>query len=154
MVVLYAPASRPAVADSGAPPLGADAAVSEVRDPWNHWVFRVGAGGSLSAEQQQQFANANGSLSVSRVTEAWKIGIRLRGSYFESQFEINDTTTIESVTEFYGAEGLLVRSVGNHWGVGLQQDTESSTFSNYDLAFRLGPAVEYNIFPYSQSTRR
>ncbi len=150
VAVLYSPA----VTDSGAPPPGAEAAGSEASDPWNNWVFRVGAGGSFSAEQQQQFANANGSLSISRVTEAWKIGIRLRGNYFESQFEINDTTTIESVTEAYGVEGLLVRSVGDHWGVGLQQETEQSTFFNYDLALRIGPAVEYNIFPYSQSTRR
>lgn len=154
LVVLYNPAPRRAVTDSATPPLGAGEAERRVSDPWNHWVFRVGAGGSLSAEQQQQFANANGDLSVSRVTDSWKIGIRLRGNYFESQFEINDTTTIESVTESYGADALLVRSVGDHWGVGVQQDAESSTFSNYDLAFRVGPAVEYNIFPYSQSTRR
>jgi hypothetical protein len=154
LAVLYSPPALPAGADSAAAPSGASAAGREVSDPWNNWVFRVGAGGSFSAEQQQQFANAYGSLSISRVTEAWKISLRLRGNYFESQFEINDTTTIESVTEAYGVEGLLVRSVGDHWGVGLQQETESSTFFNYDLALRVGPAVEYNIFPYSQSTRR
>lgn len=74
MVVLWAPAARPVVADSGAPPADAEVTGSEVSDPWNSWVFRVGGGGSLSAEQQQQFANAYGSLSISRVTEAWKLG--------------------------------------------------------------------------------
>ena len=139
-MVLYSRAARPAVTDSGAPPPGTGVAAGEVSDPWNHWVFRVDAGGSLSAEQQQQFANAAGNLSVSRVTDAWKIGIRLRGAYFESQFEIDDTTTITSITETYGAEGLLVRSVGSHWGVGLQQTAESSTFPT--TTWRFGSAQQ------------
>jgi hypothetical protein len=29
-----------------------------------------------------------------------------------------------------------------------------STFRNHDLAIEIGPALEYNIFPYEESTRR
>jgi hypothetical protein len=31
---------------------------------------------------------------------------------------------------------------------------ERSTFRNYDLALRLTPAIEFNVFPYEESTRR
>ena len=30
----------------------------------------------------------------------------------------------------------------------------TSTFLNQDLSIRLAPAFEYNVFPYSDSTRR
>lgn len=154
VMVSYSPSELPALTDSGVPLPDAASAESEARDPWNHWVFRIGGSGSLSSEQQQEFKNVAGSFSVSRVTDAWKIGLELRGNYFQSDFEIDDTTSVRSVTESYRAKALLVRSLGDHWGLGLQQTTESSTFFNYDLALRVGPAVEYNIFPYNQSTRR
>ena len=30
----------------------------------------------------------------------------------------------------------------------------SSTFSNYDIRYSFAPAIEYNVFPYSESSRR
>ena len=135
-------------------PAQAGLTTSAVSDPWNFWTFRTSVSGSMRAEQRQRAVSAWGSLSASRTTETWKIALRLRGNYSESQFDIDDTTTVTSTREFYGAEGLLVRSVGDHWGVGLQQSARSSSFANIDLGLRLGPAVEYNIFPYSESTRR
>jgi len=41
-----------------------------------------------------------------------------------------------------------------HLSVGATTRLESSVYSNYDYAFRFAPAIEYNIFPYSESSRR
>ena len=47
-----------------------------------------------------------------------------------------------------------MRSLGPHWSVGLTGTVNHSTFGNLDLSLSLGPAIEYDIFPYAQSTRR
>jgi hypothetical protein len=154
LLVLYSPPDAAAPPDSGDAQLGVALLPPEVSDPWNFWVFRFGMGGSLGGEARQRFGSANGRFTASRVTDAWKLSLRLRGSYNESQFDIDSTNTVTSTIEEYTAEGLLVRSAGDHWGIGFLPTAEHSSFSNYDLALRLAPAVEYNIFPYTQSTRR
>jgi len=50
--------------------------------------------------------------------------------------------------------GDAVKSLGEHWAAGMSGDLFRSIFSNYDMGYQIGPALEYNIFPYSQSTRR
>ena len=49
---------------------------------------------------------------------------------------------------------LVVRSAGPHWGVGGRASVTSSTFSNLDRRINIQPAIEYNIFPYADSSRR
>jgi hypothetical protein len=88
------------------------------------------------------------------VTEEMKFGLDLSGQYSESRFETTDTTTVTSVTETYLAELLFVASLGSHWGVGIRGTAERSTYRNYDLVLRFAPAVEFNVFPYEESTRR
>ena len=47
-----------------------------------------------------------------------------------------------------------VKSLGRHWAVGYSTSANTSTFNNLDLSVSSGPAIEYNVFPYSESTRR
>ena len=47
-----------------------------------------------------------------------------------------------------------MKSLTQHWSAGLVGTTRSSTFLNYDLNARVAPGLEYDFFPYSQSTRR
>jgi len=48
----------------------------------------------------------------------------------------------------------VVRSLSPHWSGGLRGSVRQATFSNQDLAVLLAPVVEFDVFPYSQSTRR
>ena len=43
---------------------------------------------------------------------------------------------------------------GQRWSAGQRGSWTSSTFLNQKRAIRFAPAVEYNFFPYSKSTRR
>ena len=128
--------------------------VSAEDDPWNRWVFRSSVSGSFSAEDRSDFVSLSLGQSASRVTEAMKLGIEVTGQYDESNFDVSDTETVTSVTRSFRAEALYVASLGSHWGAGLRASAEHSTFRNFDLALRLAPAVEYNVFPYEESTRR
>jgi hypothetical protein len=131
-----------------------DPAVVEPEDPWNRWSFRVGVNGFLNGESQQEFINSSGNLQASRVTDLWKIRITGRGSFSRSEFHLDETTTFTSRQESYGVTGYTARSVGARWGVGGIASWNRSTFSNYDASVRIAPAVEYNVFPYDESTHR
>src|SRR5690606_7971347 len=61
---------------------------------------------------------------------------------------------IENVQRDHEAELLVVRSISNHWSVGGTGRVDHSTFANRDFGVRVAPAIEFNFFPYSQSTRR
>jgi hypothetical protein len=124
------------------------------RDPWNLWVFTMGVEGSLEGEAQQSNYSFDGSIGASRVAENHKIGIELQGEYDYEKFELDDTTTITSSSEDYSAELVTVWSLTEHWSVGGRAGARRSTFVNTDLALTAGPAIEYDLFPYRESTRR
>ena len=135
---------------------GARGPGAQGRDRWDFWVFRVGLDGSLSGESRQASRDMSMDLSVNRTTERWKIDVGLDGNYDDERFEIEeeDTTTLTSVRRSYSLEVLVAKSLGAHLSAGLWGNLESSTFGNQQLAWTLAPAVEYNVFPYSESTRR
>jgi len=123
-------------------------------DPWDFWTFRLNASGFYFAQERQSFLFGNSGVSANRVTDGSRLEFSVGQNYSENNFEINDSTTFTSVTRGYNASALVVRSAGRHWGFGGQIAAAHSTFSNEDLSFRVAPAVEYNIYPYDESTRR
>ena len=129
-------------------------AVTPGNDPWNLWVFSVSAGGSARAQSRTSSTSVNGSLSANRTSENWKFRWGARANYREEDFEFSDGSTTSSLRRTSGTDVLVVRSVGPHWGVGGRASVTASTFSNQDLRVNIQPAVEYNIFPYAESSRR
>jgi len=123
-------------------------------DPWNYWVFRTRANGYFNGESSQRFSNLDGSFSADRLTKAWKLNNSVNLSYSESKFTFSDGTEFASYSRSNGLSHLAVKSVSDHWSAGERISTSSSTYQNMERSFRFAPAVEYNIFPYSQSTRK
>jgi hypothetical protein len=147
-----APLMRISLDRSAASSNGTD--IGPVSDPWNFWVFRVSADGELEGESQQEQSSVGLELSANRTTEAWKIDIGVQGDYNEERFEIDSVTTVHSLRRSYEANILAVKSIGPHLSIGAEGSIESSTFGNEELAIQVAPAIEYNVFPYSESTRR
>jgi hypothetical protein len=123
-------------------------------DPWNFWIFRIRVGGNLGGEERQDYFSTNGSFSANRTTEDWKIRLSANGWYSEDNFEFSDGSETKSVSRSYSSRAFVVKSLSDHWSAGGIAETRVSTFRNHDLAIEIGPALEYNIFPYSESTRR
>ncbi|MEO5589539.1 MAG: hypothetical protein ABIS03_08130 [Gemmatimonadaceae bacterium] len=136
------------------PSAAAAAAAGPTRDRWNYWVFRTRAGGNFNGESSQRFTNLNGSLSANRTTKAWKINTSLSGNYSESSFTFSGGNKFTSYSRSYGLSELVVKSLGDHWSAGQRASVTSSTFLNQKVAARFAPAVEFNFFPYNESTRR
>lgn len=124
------------------------------RDPWNLWVFRTGFNGNFSGERSNTSRQLRGTASANRTTDAWKISLSTSASYRESTFQLRDTETFTSLSRGFDASGLAVKALSSHWSAGLVSNASMSTFLNYDLRARIAPGVEYNFFPYSESTRR
>ncbi len=139
---------------SYAAPASAAAETAPERDPWNYWVFRSSLQGFFNGEQRYKSAYVSGSLSAQRTTEAWKTEGRVFYNLSRDEFEIDDSTTTVDLTRSYGTRSLLVRSLGDHWSVGGQANSYFSDYDNTALSLRAAPAVEYSVFPYSESTRR
>lgn len=148
-----ASADRVRVSFAAAPASTASQTI-QTHDPWNYWVFQTRASGNFSGESSQHFANLNGTVSANRVTNAWKLNNAVRVSYSESKFTLQEGDELASYSRSYGFSHLAVKSLSDHWSAGERAALTSSTFLNTRRAVRIAPAVEYNFFPYSVSTRK
>jgi hypothetical protein len=124
-----------------------------VKDPWNFWVFSISADARLSGESSRSSKSLDVNFSANRVTPDWKIRLGLSGDFDKRIYDYEDEY-IESISEQKNVTSMVVKSISEHWSVGGWVEAESNTYSNLDLLFTVAPAIEYNLWPYSQSTRR
>jgi hypothetical protein len=123
-------------------------------DPWDFWVFRAEFETELEGEQRQTENTLSGEFSANRTTEEWKIRSEVDARFSTEEFELSDGRLVESDTHDWGAFGQVVKSLGPHWGASIRGSLDSATFDNQDLAFSMAPGIEYNIYPYAESSRR
>jgi len=125
-----------------------------LEDPWDLWVFRVRVGGEFDAESREDSRSLDGSISASRTTEEVRLDFSAYGNWSRDRFEFSDGEESIFTSRNYSAEGTVVWSLNSHWSVGGTASATGSTRLNQNLALRAGPAVEYNIFPWAESTQR
>jgi hypothetical protein len=124
-----------------------------VKDPWNFWVFSISGDARISGETSRTSRSLDINISANRITPEWKIRLGLSGEFDKRTYDYEDEY-IESISDEKNATSMVVKSISNHWSMGGWVEAESNTYSNLDLLFTVAPAVEYNIWPYSESTRR
>ena len=122
-------------------------------DKWNSWVISTSLGGFLNGEKTNQSSDFFGNMSARRITEKSKNEIDLNFSRGDQKFEFDDTT-ISSISRSKEVNYLYVKSLNDHWSIGGSTNIGSFTYSNHDLRISVLPGIEYDIFPYSQSTRK
>ncbi len=137
-----------------AAPSSAAANPKSVKDPWNFWVYRVSVNGYGSGEKQQSFVNGFLSTSANRITQSLKITTGASMGYDQSRFDLGAGETFTNIQRNYGGNATAVKSLGEHFSAGITSSAQFSDFNNYDLNLRVAPAVEYNVFPYKDFTRR
>ena len=137
---------------------GESSAQATVDDPWDYWVFRINANGNGNGQTTSSFLNWSSGISANRTTEAWKISVSGRFFMNVQSFDFTDadgvTRTVEERREDWRTSSSLVRSVGEQWALGVRAAASSSTLLNQDLTVSLHPGVEFDFFPYSESSRR
>ncbi|MBU8933031.1 MAG: hypothetical protein KOO62_03395 [candidate division Zixibacteria bacterium] len=124
-----------------------------VKDKWNYWVFKTSLQTNFNGDEGYRWLNLNGRLSANRVTENWKIKLSASGSYSEQVFEDEESRDLylSRSKSFYT---FVTKSLTEHWSAGFETYVYSSLFSNQQASGRAAVGIEYNIFPYSESTNR
>jgi hypothetical protein len=124
-----------------------------VVDPWHFWVFNLSANGILNGQKAYQTQSWYGSLSVNRVTPEWKIRMSLSARLSRNTYDY-EGYNYTSDSRSRNAAGLVVRSLNDHWSVGAAVSSGSSSYSNQNFSLTVKPAVEFDFFPYSESTKK
>jgi hypothetical protein len=132
----------------------AAAAAAPPRDPWDFWVFSVNANGNTNGESTSDNLNINANLSANRTTADWKINLSAGGNYGKQTFTLSNGSKTESTRSGKNVNGMIVKSVNGHTSMGATMGWSQSTFGNTDNSLSISPAIEYNVFPYTESTRR
>lgn len=125
----------------------------EVIDKWNDWVFKLETRPRFELEESLKEITFRNSVSAVKITPEWKIEMNFYQRFTRTKYNFEDTTYTED-TNSKSLDNLIVKSLGEHWSIGATFDISASTFRNTKLNYDFYPSIEYNIFPYSQSTRR
>jgi hypothetical protein len=106
-----------------------------------------------TGQQYQQQTLLQGSLTADRVTEAWRFDLALSENYSASSISADSVN--ETTIQRNGLGTLqIAKSITAHWSAGFVASTSSSTFENEQITGHFAPAVEFDVFPYAQATRR
>lgn len=127
--------------------------LTKQKDPWDYWIFNTEVWANMEGESNYFRLFAEGNFSVRRITDDSKTVLRLSYGRNQSQYTVKEEN-FSATTERWSAFGQYVKSLDEHWSVGATYFGEHSVFRNLQYAQRITPAVEYNVFPYSENTRR
>ena len=123
-------------------------------DPWNAWVFRVGADMDVEAETSNKLWNWQLDTTADRVTDQWKISFGLTLEQEKETFDLDEDEPFSAHRSEEQGNWFIAKSLGEHWSFGIDGDLESSTFSNVKFRAGVAPAIEFNLFPYTQYATR
>ena len=135
-------------------PAAAPAAAVPARDPWNGWVYRLSGNGYVNGEKTYRQVNLYGTLSASRVTEDFKLSTSVSQNYSESGYTFGDGSRFTSISRGWSASAKGVKSLAPHWSAGLNLNILNSSYVNVERSLGVSPALEYDVFPYAESSRR
>lgn len=131
----------------------AAAPVQQERDPWHNWIFEVDLGGWFESESAQRSYSVDGSFSADRVTEQWRVRTEVEYEYDLDRIDQGDISVRNTERE-WEVSASVVRSLSQHWSIGVFNNERSDPSFNADLRVYLAPAVEYSVFPYAEVHRR
>ena len=123
-------------------------------DRWNFWVMSIQGSISAMGEESSRELSFSGELGADRITDDLKVTMGLEIEYEREDFDLDEEEPLRAIRNERDFEALVAPSINDHWSVGGRTSIDSSTFENIAIRTFVAPAVEYNLFPYSQYTRR
>ena len=124
-----------------------------VSDPWHFWVFSLSADAFLSGVKTYSSRMYFGNFSAQRVTEDLKVRLSVGGMLQKDRYDLPDYKYSSSL-DSRNLQGLIVKSLNDHWSLGAGFTYYYSLFSNVKEGLEWMPGIEFNLFPYSQSTKK
>jgi hypothetical protein len=127
--------------------------VEKVTDKWNNWIFEIETSPRIESEESYKEFSFRNSFDAYKITENWKIEVQFDHRISHTKYTYDNETFKKEKTEVQ-LENLVVKSLGQHWSVGGRVDLLTSSFSNIKFRTNIFPSLEYNLFPYSESSHR
>ncbi len=125
-----------------------------VIDPWNFWVMSLQGSIAMTGEESSRQLDLGAEIAADRITDEWKITVGVEIEHRREDFDLDEDEPLRAERKERDFDALVARSLTDHWSVGGRGSVDSSTFDNHALRTFIGPAIEFNLFPYSQYTRR
>lgn len=122
-------------------------------DKWNNWVIRPSFSTYFNGQKSYKSRSISGSIRANRITEEWKIRTELEYYYNVNDYDLGKSVVTSDNSSKY-ASGTVVKSLSDHWSIGGSAVAGADTYENRDFVTYVMPVVEYDVFPYSESTRR
>ncbi len=126
---------------------------TKITDNWNFWRFDLGFHTDFEEEESREEESYDADINIDRITKASKLSMYL-GWHYNYDSWTDEGETESSIRRSLDFNTLYVRSLTGHWSIGSWLSLKSSTRENLKFQVQPQPAVEYNFFPYFQSTRR
>jgi hypothetical protein len=130
-------------------------------DPWNNWMFELSGDGSFFNSRPNTMLMLGGSVYISKINPKIKIESSTSFNYMSSEFRMYDKDKKDSIIFRYKdvqrslySYNRFVKSMGEHFGLGVIGVYMKSVYSNYKHKVRFGPAIEANLFKYSEASRK
>ena len=127
--------------------------VEEV-DPWNNWIFSIGASGNFNGHETYSKRNLNFNASARRITDKNKFIFRLRYGNDRSEYKFDGEPDQVYNNSNKNITLYNIFSLNSHWSVGFFSYFGGSDYSNKDLYANVSPAIEYNFFNYKESFKK
>lgn len=125
----------------------------EQNDPWDYWLFQIGAGGFFDGQEQNRSRNINLNFSARRVTENNSFSLRARFSENRNIFEFEDEEIV-GINDRKSLNISDILSINDNWSYGFFGSVSTSTFTNSNLSWTFRPALEYSFFDYVDSAKK
>jgi len=134
----------------GVTPLATSPAIA---DPWDAWVYRLSLNSNMSGESQTSSSSTYASASARRITEDQILRFSASGNWNDSRFDLSDEV-YRSHSESYSASGVYALAINARWTWGILGGGSKSKMSNLRHRARVAPAIEYNVWKYSESNQK
>jgi len=122
-------------------------------DKWKKWVFSIGFDAEIDVEKSEKGYDLGIRLSASKITEKWKFTSNFSFDYDENRYEYEEKT-IKDIRRRLRARSMLARKMGEHWAIGIDGNINTDVRYNNKLSVELSPTIEYDLYPYSEFSRR
>ncbi len=123
------------------------------KDPWNAWVFRLGGNTYMNGESQTSSSSFSGSFNASRITEEELTRVSASGYWSRNRYDLSDQVLRSSSKSTYGS-AVMAYSLSEHWTWGFSGRANRSSTGNLSSSYRVAPALEFNVWKYSQFSQR
>ena len=126
-------------------------------DPWDSWVFRASFSGNFDGQSSSKYSSMYGSFSAGRTTEDLRLSFSFSNSYSENSYSYDIEGTnyeFKNISRSQNIGASAVVALSDHWSLGSWGSIYKSTYGNIDYDWGLTAGIEYNFFPYSESTQK